>query len=141
MDDKAKLDFDPAVLDAVALAAAERETQWPTWPMLQKMLPGLRRLHEAEVQTLEEALSRLQAKEEELAATVAKEEELVAARDAALRALAERGRSWLRRMRSLRPYARVCRVMRACHPPDLSISELPYSSIILYHDINGAHHD
>ena len=110
-DDRAVSEFGPAVVDAAARAAAEREAQWPKWPMLQKMLPGLRGLDETEVQPLEEALSRLQAKEEELAATVAKEEELVAARDAALRALAERGRELAAKDAELA-------ALRACVPSD-----------------------
>ena len=72
---------------AAAQTAAEWEAQWPKWPVLQKMLPGLRGLDEAETQTLEEALRRLQAKDEELAATAAAKEELaatVAAKDGEL---------------------------------------------------------
>ena len=53
----------------------------------------------------------MQAKEEELAATVAKEEELVAARDAALRALAERGRELAAKDAELA-------ALRACVPSD-----------------------
>ena len=74
------------VVDAAARGAAEREAQWPKWPTLQKMLPGLRGLQD-EAQTLEEALA---AKEEEMVADkgghreeleqlrAAKEEELAA---------------------------------------------------------------
>ena len=38
-------------VDAAARAAAEHEAQWPKWPTLQKMLPGLRGLQD-EAQTL-----------------------------------------------------------------------------------------
>ena len=77
-DDKEVSEFDPAVV------AAEREAQWPKWPALQKMLPGLRGLDEAETQTLEEA--RLQAKNEEFAATVAAKDGELAAKDGELAA-------------------------------------------------------
>ena len=84
-DDKEGSQFDdPVVVAAAAQTAAEREAQWPKWPALQKMLPGLRGLDEAETQTLEEALRRLQAKDEELAA---KDGEL-AAKDGELEQLA-----------------------------------------------------
>ena len=60
---------------------------------MQKMLPGLsglRGLHAAEAQTLQDALRRLRAKDVELAAKSAREEELaatVAAQDEELRQL------------------------------------------------------
>ena len=63
-------------VDAAARAAAEHEAQWPKWPTLQKMLPGLRGRQD-EAQTLEEALA---AKEEELAA----KDKKLATKDAAL---------------------------------------------------------
>ena len=92
-DDKEGSQFDdPAVVAAAAQAAAEREAQWPKWPTLQQMLPGLPGLETRglETQTLEEALRRLRAKDEELAATVAaKDAELaatVAAKDEELAA-------------------------------------------------------
>jgi hypothetical protein len=65
-DDNQQVSGGPSdAVAAAARAAAEREAQCPKWPKLQKMLPGLRGLHEVEAQTLEEALT---AKEEELAA-------------------------------------------------------------------------
>ena len=73
-DDKELSEFDPAVIDAAAQAAAEREARWPKWPTLQRMLPGLpglRGLHEADEQSLQDALrakdAQLAAKDEELA--------------------------------------------------------------------------
>ena len=84
-DDKEASQFDdPAVVAAAAQTAAEREAQWPKWPALQQMLPGLRGLDEAETQTLEEA--RLQAKNEEFAATVAAKDGELAAKDGELAA-------------------------------------------------------
>ena len=46
-------------------AAAEREKQWPKWPALQRMLPGLSGLHEGTSGELEELRQRVdeQAKE------------------------------------------------------------------------------
>ena len=92
-DEQQVSEFDPAAVNAAARAAAEHEEQWPKWPALQTMLPGLRGLHEAAAQTLEEALAAkdialacaVAAKDEELAnALTAKEGELasvVAAKD------------------------------------------------------------
>ena len=65
LDETQVSDFDPVVIDAAAQVAAQREAQWPKWPALQKMLPGLRGLHEVQAQTHDEALA---VKDAELAA-------------------------------------------------------------------------
>jgi serine/threonine protein kinase len=77
-DEQQVSEFDPAAVNAAARAAAEHEEQWPKWPALQTMLPGLRGLHEAAAQTLEEALA---AKDIALACAVAAKDEELAAKD------------------------------------------------------------
>jgi serine/threonine protein kinase len=58
-------EFDPGVIAAAVEAAAEREKQWPKWPALQQMLPGLPGLHEGASDEIEELRRRIdeQAKE------------------------------------------------------------------------------